>query len=282
MSTPRSPPAESSSTTRVARPLEQPRRGGAPGAVGHATRRSGSAPAAGGRPRRRGWRGRRRGRRGRAPRRPPATPTTSAPTDSSRSSSGGKHGFSTTTRSPKRSERARDEVQASMAPSTTVSSSAAYGQSSRSSVSRSSGEHRVVEVAAGCAGRRSASRRALARLGSSAASGTPVDRSRSKSVWRSQGLRVAPSRRVGAGRSTVVPRRPSVRMVPERASSAQAALTVVGESASSAATGRIGGSRSPGGSVPSRMAARDGVRQALGGGLVEALLDRGEKRAHTL
>ncbi len=60
------------------------------------------------------------------------TPTTSAPTDSSRSSSGGKQGCSTTTRSPNRTIERATRSSASIAPSTTVSSSASYGQSARS------------------------------------------------------------------------------------------------------------------------------------------------------
>ncbi|HEU5045365.1 MAG TPA: hypothetical protein VFT75_14655 [Nocardioidaceae bacterium] len=54
--------------------------------------------------------------------------------------------------------------------------------------------------------------------------------------------------------ATVVPRRPSVRITPDRVSCDQAADTVVGESASSAATVRIGGSLVPGASARSETA----------------------------
>ena len=64
------------------------------------------------------------------------TPTSCTPTDSSRSTSGGKPGFSSTTRSPNRSVERTMRSIASMAPSTTARSGAAYGQSERSTSAR--------------------------------------------------------------------------------------------------------------------------------------------------
>src|SRR5690606_31697392 len=61
---------------------------------------------------------------------------------------------------------------------------------------------------------------------------------------------------------TVVPRRPSVATTPDRDSRPQAAETVVGESASSRATARIGGSLVPGFSAPSATALLTAVARA--------------------
>ena len=93
---------------------------------------------------------------------------------------------------------------ASIAPSTTVSSSAAYGQSARSTA-RQLRQHRARRGSCSAC-RPSVSRpSARCRSGSSARSGTPVDRSRSKSAWRSQRARgsgPAPRRgRLGDGRA---------------------------------------------------------------------------------
>ena len=82
--------------------------------------------------------------------------------------------------------------------------------------------------------------------------------------------------------ATVVPRRPSVRIVPDRASSAQPALTVVGDRSSAAATERIGGSRSPGASVPSRTARLTARATPLAPGSVEAVLEGAQPSLHVL
>ena len=105
-------------------------------------------------------------------------------------------------------------------------------------------------------------------------SGTPVDRSRASCRLVPQGPAVALATATRAA-ATVVPRRPSVRIAPERASSCQAALTVVGESLSSSATRRIGGSWCPGARAPSRMARLHRGARPSGGGLVQPLLERG-------
>ena len=105
----------------------------------------------------RGWRNRATGSRSSAAssalghdavRRRAARPTASTPSWSRRSSSGGKVGFSTSTRSPSRSSSEAMRSMASMAPSTTVSASGGKAQVARST-SSSAGMHRIVEVARG-------------------------------------------------------------------------------------------------------------------------------------
>ena len=75
-----------------------------------------------------------------------STPTTSQPSWSRRSSSGGKPGCSTTTRSPMRSTTWATRSRASIAPSTTVIASGGNGHEATSSLLQRR-EHRVVEVA---------------------------------------------------------------------------------------------------------------------------------------
>ncbi len=180
-------------------------------------------------------------------------PTTVAPLASSRSSSGGKPGCSTATRSPTSTSTRVTSSRPSIAPSTTVSSSGVEGPVGAQHLGEL-GQDGRVEVAAG--------RRAAPR-----SEATARDRSGQQTRVGDAGRQVEPelaaaveralvARRAGAagGRRSSCPRRPSVRIVPARASSDHAALTVVGESPSSTATVRIGGSRSPAARAPSRTA----------------------------
>ena len=139
----------------------------------------------------------RRGRR-RSPRRRPA---------SSRSSSGGNVGFSTTTRSPRRTHEPAIRSRASIAPSTTVSASGGNGHARAGPLERRAAPGRRGSSSSASGGRPGASDRAeVGQQGGVGRAGRQVERGSAPGRARSPGgSAAAPPRPAGVGDERAAP-----------------------------------------------------------------------------